>query len=212
MDYFIMLEGPMKTLLKSFLVVIMAAAVCLFWATAASALSLQARGGVVGGDDGSGTNVGLDVFFYEGKSFDFFVGYDLISSSKTFDLSFAGGPSSATTDVDTTALTLGLRYKMQTESSFKPFLSLGLARYHTKFTQQAGLESYYEQPFEEDSTGLRFGLGADIGISDNWSIGLEAVLLTNVYYYEEGLFSGMPRLDRAGVVSQLDLGLRYHIF
>ncbi len=202
----------MKTKLKASMIAIIVAAACLCLATAASALSLQARGGVVGGDDGSGRNVAVDVFFYEGKSFDFFAGYDVIKSSKTFDLSFGGGPSSATTDVDTTAIILGLRYKMQTQSSFKPFLSLGLARYHTKFTHEAGTESYYEKPFEEDSTGLRLGLGVDVGISDSWSIGLEGVLLTNVYYYEEGLFSGMPRLDRAGVVSQLDLGLRYHFF
>ncbi len=203
----------MKTMRNGSLIAIAVVAACLFTATAASALSLQVRGGLDGGDDGSGTNVGVDVFFYEGRSFDFFAGYDVIRTSNTVDLSTPAGPVSATTDVETKALILGLRYKMQTQSSWKPFLSLGLARFDTKFTHQPGLEAYYEQPFKQDSTGLRFGLGTDVGISDNWSIGLEGALLTNVYYYDKGFFdSGMQVLDKAGIVTQLDLGLRYHFF
>lgn len=200
----------MNTLRKGLAASIVAVLACLSSAAPASALSLQVRGGIVDGDQGDGSNIGVDVFFYEGRSFDFFAGFDSISASQTHDLSTTGGTVSATTDADTTAIMLGLRYKMRTESSWKPFLSFGIARFDTEFTHQAGLEAYYERPFEKTSTGMRLGLGVDAGFGDNWSIGLEGSLLTNVYYYEEGFFGGMRLLDKYGVATQLNLGLRYH--
>lgn len=202
----------MRTMLKTLALSAVVSAVCLSLVSAASAMSLQVRGGMTGGDNGDGTNIGVDVFFYEGKSFDFFVGYDLISASDTYDLSTTGGPVSATTEADTSALILGMRYKMQTQSSWKPFFSVGLALLNTSFTLPAGLESYYETPAEKDSTGLRLGLGVDVGISDTWSLGFEGSLLTNVPYYEEGWFGSARVLDTYGTLWELDLGLRYHFF
>jgi len=193
------------------MVAIVIAVASLALATTASALSLQLRGGTDNGDTGKGSNIGLDVFFYEGRSFDFFVGYDVISVSDKHELvPTAGPPIPATTDATTTALMLALRYKMQTESSWKPYLSFGVARLDTKFTHQAGLESYYEKPFEKSSTGMRLGLGVDVGISDSWSLGLEGSLLTGVPYYEDYYFGGGRMLDSYGIITQLNLGLRYH--
>lgn len=178
----------------------------------ASALSFQVRGGTIGGDQGEGTNVGLDAFFYEGRSFDFFVSCDFLSASDSWDLSTPGGTVSATIDADTTAVVLGFRYKFTTESSWKPFLSLGIGSFSTEFTPQAGLESYFAQPFKNENTGMRLSAGFDVGVGDNWSIGFEAGILTNVYYYEEGWFGGGPMLDKYGTVSQLNMGIRYHLY
>jgi opacity protein-like surface antigen len=124
-----------------------------------------------------------------------------------------GAPIPATTDAETTALTLALRYKMQTESSWKPYLSFGIALINTKFTHhQPNPEQYYETPFEQSGSGMRLGLGVDVGMSDHWSAGLEGSLLTNVPYYEEPFFGQMRSLDKYGVMTQLNLGLRYHFY
>ena len=202
----------MKELRAWFSASIVIVVLCLTMATTASAVSLQLRGGTDSGDAGKGSNVGLDLFFYEGRSFDFFIGYDRISVSnkQTLSLPAPTGDVQATTDATTNALLLGLRYKMQTESSWKPYLSFGLARLNTELTPQPGLESYYEKPYEKTTTGVLLGLGVDVGISDHWSVGVEGRLLTGIPYYENYYFGTGLSLDSYGIVTQLNLGLRYH--
>ena len=202
----------MKAMPKGSIAAVFLVVACLSMATTASALSLQIRGGSDSGDAGKGSNVGLNLFFYEGRSFDFFIGYDHISVSNKQTLSLATGDVQATTDATTNALLLGLRYKMQTESSWKPYLSFGLARLDTELTPQPGLEIYYEKPFEKTTSGVLLGLGVDVGISDNWSVGVEASLLTGIPYYENYFFGTGLSLDSYGIVTQLDLGLRYHFY
>lgn len=186
-------------------------ATCLCMASTASAVSVQVRGGTDSGDTGKGSNIGLDVFFYEGRSFDFFLGYDVLSLEEKHDLwTSSSTVVPATTDATTTALLLGLRYKMQTDGSWNPYLSLGAALLKTTFTHQQGLESYYEGPFDKSTSGMRLGLGMDVGVSDQWSFGLEGSLLTGVPYYEDYFFGGGRQLDRYGVVTQVNVGIRYH--
>ena len=204
----------MRTISIRYIVSIVTMAAVLSAATMASALSLQVRAGSDNGDAGKGSNIGIDLFFYEGRSFDFFIGYDHISVSnkQTLSLPAPTGDVQATTDATTNALLIGLRYKMQTDSSWKPYLSFGLARLDTEFTPQPGLEPYYEKPFEKTTTGMLLGLGVDVGVSDNWSVGVEGSLLTGIPYYENYFFGTGLSLDSYGVVTQLDLGLRYHFY
>lgn len=198
---------------KGFIASVMIVAACLVMAPAVSAMSLQVRAGTDTGDSGEGSNVALDLFFYEGRSFDFYIGYDSISASDEHSVLLTTGIVRANTTVRTTALILGLRYKMQTEYSWKPYVSFGMTFLNTQFSHQPGLESYYEGPFERSTSGILLGLGVDVGISDNWSIGLEGAILTGVPYYSEAILStgSVGRsLNDDGAIKQVALGLRYH--
>jgi Outer membrane protein beta-barrel domain len=198
---------------RVFIASVMIVAACLAMAPAASAVSLQVRAGTDSSDNGEGSNVALDLFFYEGRSFDFYLGYDSISASDEHSVLLTTGIARATTTARTTAFILGLRYKMQTEYSWKPYVSFGMTFLDTTFAHQPGLESYYEGPFERSTSGILLGLGVDVGISNNWSLGLEGTILTGVPYYSDAILStgSVGRaLNDDGDIMQVDLGLRYH--
>jgi len=199
---------PKKVVLSIFIV-----AAFLSVAPAASAVSLQVRGGLSRGDAGGGMDIGLELFFYEGRSFDFYIGYDIISASQRYSVITTTGVVDATTDSTITAVIYGVRYKMQTESSWKPYVSFGFTRLNTKFTHQPGMEPYFEQPYEKSTSGILLGLGVNVGISDKWSVGLEGGMLTDVPYYETSYLGfGGSRLSLTdyGTISQVDVALRYH--
>ena len=198
----------MKEYLKGVIISAFIMVALLSMTTGVSAMSIQARGGsVFESRMGDGTNMGVAIFFYEGRTFDLFAGYDSISASVQVD------PDNPLTKVKskTNAAFLGFQYKFQNIGSFTPHVSLAVTSTKTTVTFEPGASTLFEPLPSGRSIGWRTGLGVDYGIGESWSLGLEVIVYNAIYFYStEKNTASQLTADNEGWVSAADLELRYH--
>ena len=119
------------------------------------------------------------------------------------------GGTTSKVDYKISAVILGLRYKIQTSSSWKPYLSFGVSSAKTAFTLASSNTATFASPKSGSTIGAQIGLGVDLGISESWSINIGALIYTNVQLYQGDYTSqGYKTMDRG--FNELNLGLRYH--
>lgn len=173
----------MRKNIKAVIVSLLAIVWLGFLSEKADAFSLKVRGGTgVSGNaftdatTSSSTYTGISMFFYEGKTWDFFLGYDQVKQEATMknlpitsEIKFSGSGSTAN---------LGFHYKFSTEWWVKPYLSLE-ALYpisvSSEYTIKSSDPSRITIKDNEDVPpfGMRGGFGIEREITEKLSIGLE---------------------------------------
>lgn len=154
----------------------------------ANAFSIQVRGGAgefsTGGEGGKYSQAGADIFVYEGRNLELFLGAESLqgTSPNVVDrgLFIYGGTtgtmSNAACSFKYTAVTYGLRLKPAMSGRWKPYLALGgiggTADYEVTDVRNFVLLSKSKD--SANFVGGRVGLGMDIGISRRASLGIEA--------------------------------------
>lgn len=116
---------------------------------------------------------GLDIYFYEGRNLDLFVGAEYTSGLQHGQSSISFVPSQ--TSIGITAATFGIHIKPATTSRFKPYLSLGGIGGKVDYEVTAGVVDTLLSS-STDSTNFmtyRGGIGIDIGLGKRFSLGLE---------------------------------------
>lgn len=120
---------------------------------------------------------GLDIYFYEGRNLDLFVGAEH-TSTINLDTKFRISGESFGSSVEITAATFGIHIKPATSSRFKPYLSLGGIGGKVDYEAKGGGGSSISMLSQStDSTNFmtyRAGLGMDIGLGKRFGLGLEA--------------------------------------
>lgn len=119
---------------------------------------------------------GLDIYFYEGRNLDLFVGAEYTSGLQHGEFSVSFVPSK--TSIGITAATFGIHLKPATTSRFKPYLSLGGVGGKVDYEVAAGsADTLFSR--STDSTNFmtyRGGLGMDIGLGKRSSLGFRGGL------------------------------------
>src|SRR3989338_5470821 len=188
------------------------------------AFSLKVRGGTsvsgnafVDATTSSSTYTGISMFFYEGKTWDFFLGYDQIKQDAdmknlplTSEIKFSGSASTAN---------LGFHYKFSTEWWVKPYLSFEMlypisssSEYTIKSSDPSRItlnESETQPPI-----GARGGFGMGGGITEKLSIGLEFFTAGYPFKYkyvgQDNRTSNQKIVDLSQSIQiDINLGLRY---
>lgn len=187
----------------------------------ASAFGIQVHGGGIGvsatdTEGGGGLQYGLDMFIYEGRNLDLFLGAESSNfSERTFE---KYSPYNVYYSFKTTAIAYGLRLKMATVGRWKPYLSLGgisgKADYEVTHVDNAVL--LLSKSKDSTSFGAaKAGIGMDVGISERLSLGVEAN-----YTYGLPVFKAVVgnqstgsveeiKLNRDAQMAGISLGLRY---
>ncbi|MBI5747643.1 MAG: hypothetical protein HZA00_00850 [Nitrospinae bacterium] len=213
----------MKGNIKAVIVCLLAILCLGFMSEKADAFSLKVRGGTgVSGNalrdatTSSSTYTGISMFFYEGKTWDFFLGYDQVKQEATMknlpitsEIKFSGSGSTAN---------LGLHYKFSTEWWVKPYLSFE-ALYPISASSEYTIKSSDPSRITlRDSEGAppfggRGGIGIEREITEKLSIGLEFSTAVYPFNYkwmsqDQGTSSKNVYTDPALQVD-INLGLRY---
>lgn len=173
-------------IIKSGMVCLLSVAVLGLLPIEANAFSLQVRGGggVLSLDreegDGQGeySQVGADIFFYEGRNLELFLGAENLQGTSTdAEGEFSGGASyNADYSFKYTAVTYGLRLKPALSGRWKPYLALGGVGGTADF-EVTGIRNAVLLSKSKDSATFgagRVGLGMDVGLSTRFSLGMEA--------------------------------------
>ena len=152
----------------------------------ARAASVQVRagaGGLTGKNSQSGNfqREGVDVFIYEGRRVELFVGAELTSTKNaSTGTDNNNGPSSTPINysLDMTTATFGLRFKPAVSGRWRPYLALGVvagkADYKADVSGQANILLLSTANGSTNFISPRVGLGMDVGLGEQWSIGIEA--------------------------------------
>ena len=188
------------------------------------AFSLKVRGGTsvsgnafVDATTSSSTYTGISMFFYEGKTWDFFLGYDQIKQEATMknlpltsEIKFSGSASTAN---------LGFHYKFSTEWWVKPYLSFEMlypisssSEYTIKSSDPSRItlnESETQPPI-----GARGGIGIEREITEKLSIGLEFSTASYPFKYkwlsqDNGTLNSKSVYSDPSTQIDINLGLRY---
>lgn len=211
---------------KRFTISLSAIIVLVLLSVEANAFSSQIRGG--GGDadfkqgKGSYSMIGADIFFFEGKNLELFIGGESLQSTATNVKGkdgFSGGIYNYNSDLSFkyTGVTYGLRLKPAMSGRWRPYLALGgiggTADYEITNIRNAVLLSKSKD--SGNFAGGRVGLGMDIGVSRRVSLGIEAN-----YTQTSAAFKAVVASAATGEVKEiklidgvstvgLSLGLRY---
>lgn len=149
----------------------------------ANAASVQVRAGVggLGGPNQKGDfqQEGVDMFIYEGRRVELFVGVEMTSTKDAATGGYTGnGTNSAKLNykLDITAATFGVRFKPALSGRWRPYLDLGgiagKADYKTDITAQSNEILLSTGSGSTNFVSARIGLGMDVGLGEQWSIGV----------------------------------------
>ncbi len=194
--------------------------------TEAGAFSLQLRSGggrvtAVDIEDGQlFYSLGLDMFIYEGKYLDFFVGgeYSGLKPESSISLPSWSGSFYTEYSIGTTAAAFGIRLKPAMKGQWKPYLSLGGIGGRVKYSIKS-LDYVELLSKSEDSTtfiAYRGGIGTDIGLGERFSLGIEINYTGGVPAFKAIIgdrYTGEVNeiiLNENSKMIGLNLGLRYY--
>lgn len=188
----------------------------------AKAASVLVRGGIehiTNSDENNSSIVGADVFFYEGRRVELFVGLEQNDFKNAISpISQNQTPDDVKFSLGITALDFGLRWKPAMSSRWRPYLSLGGIAGKADYKIDSNQTNKVLLSTGSGSTTFvepRAGIGMDIGLGERWSIGVEAnvtgaIPSFNAVFadYYTGQIQDVKVNDKGNMFSLL-LGLRY---
>jgi hypothetical protein len=212
----------MNTHLKRYAVSLFALLAIVLMHTDVNAASVQLRGGMLhltSGNNDSSSTAGADVFFYEGQRVELFAGVEQ-SSLKNASTSDSGNNNGTDMkySLDITAIDFGLRWKPAMSSRWRPYLALGGIAGKADYKIDSNQKNMVLLTSSGGNTNFiepRAGLGMDVGLGEQWSLGIEvnwtrAVPAFNaaIADYSTGQIQDVKVNDKGDMIG-IVLGLRY---